>query len=194
MAYPTDIVATGDLITAAQINRWQVLLADTLVTGSAAASIDFTSIPAHWTHLIVKVDGRSSGAVVADYVRMRFNGDSGSNYNYQQLAAVNAAITAGPGVGVTGIIVLPIAGSSASASVSGGGVVEVPSYAGTTWHKSVHAHGSVSGTDAAGTQEVDVFGGRWRSSSAINQITLTLNSGGNFEVGSRASVYGCGRI
>lgn len=194
MAYPTDQVATGDLITAAQINRWEMLLADSLVAGSAVASIDFTSIPAHWTHLRVEIEGRVSGAVVADFVRMRFNNDSTNSYNWQQLQAVNAAVSAGPATLTSGILFATIPGSSAAGDVASGGSAVVPNYAGTTFHKSARSFASSSGDDTAANQRVDLFGGRWKSTAAINRITLTVLGGSNFEIGTRASIYGCGRI
>lgn len=195
MSWPTDQVATGDLITAAQLNRLPILLADTLVAGSAVASVDLTSIPAHWTHLKLIVSGRSSTAALTDYVRFRFNNDSTAIYNWQNLSWINTTVGSGPAVSQTGIIGLIVAAASATANVAGGGEVLIANYAATTFHKTLeHSVASVSADDTATNQQLHLFGGRWRSTAAINRITLTLNSGANFEIGTRVTLYGMGRL
>lgn len=194
MAWPVDKVATGDLITAAQLNRLELLLASTLVSGSAVASIDFTSIPAHWTHLRVEIDGRRSAADSNGTVVVRFNGDTGANYNTILLDMLNATVTGSNNIGTSGITCAYMPGSSGSAGRSGGGGFTIPSYADTTFHKNARGVGVSSGTDLAGTQRISVLGGVWRSTAAINRITLSPGDGSNFEVGTRASIYGMGTV
>ena len=50
-----------------------VLLASTTVGSGGASSIDFTSIPATYTDLVVKVSGRIDYAQTGDYFKITFN-------------------------------------------------------------------------------------------------------------------------
>ena len=194
MAWPVDQFATGELVTAPQLNRLEMLLASTIVAGSVAASIDFQSIPAHWTHLRVVIEGRRSTADSNGTVIARFNGDSGANYNQIQLNMLNATVSGTNNTAATSIICAYMPGSSGSAGRSGGADFTILSYADTTFQKSARGVSVSSGTDVAATQRIDVLGGVWRSTAAINQVTLLPGDGSNFAVGTRASIYGMGTI
>lgn len=200
-AVPTK--AIGDVFTADPM--WNQYLRDNLNKGvvrpivettlaAPAASIDFTAIAADWSHLLLVIEGRSSVAALTDSVRARFNNDSTAVYNWQQFAFINATVSGGPSLGQTGIVCLQVPGASASASVDGGGEVLIPNYAGTTFHKSVRSSMTISVDDTATNQHIQMFGGRWRSTAAINRITLSLTSGSNFAIGSKATLYGMGGI
>ena len=194
MAWPVDEVATGDLITAAQLNRIEVLLASTLVSGSVAPSIDFQSIPAHWTHLRVEIEGRTDVAAETSSVLVRLNNDSAGNYNQQRLSVLNTTVSASPGDGTTGMIVAVIPGGNGAAGAAGGASFVIASYADTTFHKSLRGFASGSSLDGVGSQRIDVLGGRWRNTAAVNRVTLLPGDGSNFAVGTRASIYGMGTI
>lgn len=193
MAYPTDIVVTGDLITAAQINRWEVLLADELLT-VAAATIDFTAIPAHWTHLKVVVYARSDEAVASvGAMFLRFNGDSGANYDSQVLDATGTTPTAAQTFGATrGACGVHPRGTSGADLFS---VTEIliPHYAGIADNKAAFC---LSGSKV-GVASLELYQRHvatfWRSSAAIDRVTI-LPEAGNFDVGSRATLYGMGRL
>lgn len=193
MAYPTDIVATGDLITAAQINRWCVLLADTLVTGSAVANVDLTSIPAHWTNLLMLIYARATGAVTETSLNVRFNNDSAGNYDEQALAVSNTVVSAGEALGGSLIGVGACPGASATANQFSAITVSIPYYAGAADHKSVLGASSRKRGTSSGDLQIRHSACFWRSTAAINRITVIAGSG-NLEVGTRVSLYGMGRI
>jgi hypothetical protein len=56
-------------------------LIESQVLGSSAASVTFSSIPATYTDLVLKVSVRSNRAAGFDNIDIRFNGDSASNYS-----------------------------------------------------------------------------------------------------------------
>ena len=193
MAYPIDPVVVGDLITVAQINRWPVLLADELLVGSDA-DFDFTSIPAHWTYLKVVVYARSdeAGATVAT-LKIRFNGDTAANYDsqdmYSSAAAPSSAESLGLAYGVAGLH--PRAG--AGANLFSTTEIVIPHYAGTANNKAAVCLSSSKVGIASGNLSTRHSGVFWRSNSAITRVTI-LPEAGNFVAGSRASLYGMGRI
>ncbi len=102
----------GDTLTSALWNTYlqgnadsgfMRMLADTTL-GVAAASIDFTSIPQTFAHLMLALYGRGDTAVVNQFVRIRFNNDSGANYDYQEIHAAAAAVTASEGLAQTSAV------------------------------------------------------------------------------------------
>ena len=192
MAYPTDVLAAGDLVTAAQINRWCVLLADTTLA-SAAASVDLTSIPAHWTNLMLVVYGRGDFGAVGVTGCLRFNNDSAGNYDQEILRGNNATASALNALASTSISIGSFPGASGTANYFGMCAVLIPNYANAVGQKASIAWGAARFTSAATDMYNDIVGGFWRSTAAINRVTVFPNSG-NFEVGTRVSLYGMGRI
>lgn len=189
MAWPTDQVVVGDLITAAQLNRIALQLANETLTG-ADADLDFTSIPAHWSHLVLKVSGQNDGAGESN-TRLRFNGDTGANYDWQQVQGVAAAASAGESIADSFINIGNT--PAATAGYLGQMYVVIFDYASTTLHKGIIAvSGRKQGT-ASGNLTVRATVGWWRNAAAINRITVSP-AAGNLTAGSRATLEGGGRI
>src|SRR4051794_12042658 len=101
MAWPTTAVVTGDLITAAQLNLLPIRLADSGVLGSDQASIDFTSIPGVFTHLLVVIYARTDQAGAADSICVRMNNDSTGNYLSETIYAFGATVATLEEIGTT---------------------------------------------------------------------------------------------
>lgn len=193
MAWPTDQGATGELISAAQWNRLPMLLADTTVTGAAAATIDVTSIPAHWTHLMLVGKLRMSDAAGAVSVGLRFNNDSSAIYEHVFDYVVNATENAGNALlGSSAAVGLAPAATS-TANRFGSIAITIPYYTDATNHKTFVSEFSAPGGSAA-NMFVGNYGGAWANAAAVNRVTLIDLSGGNFEIGCRVSLYGLGRI
>lgn len=164
-------------------------LAETVLSG-AASSIDFTSIPATFRHLMLVIDTRLTGAVTGAAVGVRFNGDSGANYDMQFLQANNLTVSSGQTLAGTSIANIgSVPGASATAGLSGLIVATIPNYRGTTFQKTIESRNTLKRSTAAADFFVQAFGGWWRSAAAINQITLIPGSG-NFDVGTVATLYG----
>lgn len=194
MSYPTDVLATGELVTAAQINRWMVMLADTTVTGSAAASIDFTSIPAHWTHLKLVAYLRGTSATTLEVVAVQLNGDTAGNYDHIRSLANSAGASIASQRAQTLARVGWMCSGNSPANVFDSLEILIPHYAGTANQKAMQATGTAKQAVAADTDlNVTTGGGWWRSSAAVTRVTLFAGTG-NLEIGSRATLYGMGRI
>jgi hypothetical protein len=72
---------TGNLVTTSYES-----IATVTVGSGGAANVEFTSIPATYTHLQVRGIGRSLEANTGvDVQYLRFNSDTGSNYAWHQL-------------------------------------------------------------------------------------------------------------
>jgi hypothetical protein len=160
--------------------------------GGAAASIDTGAggIAAGHGDLIIWVMGRTADASVNVDVLLRFNNDSGANYNYAYVrndgtgtpnaAGVTGATAARPG---------QITGNNATASTPGSIQITVPSYDQTTFHKVGTAQsGPVPTTLNNQLSFATAF--TWQSTAAISRIAVSSQIGGNLQAGTRLVVYG----
>ncbi len=190
MAWPTTSVSTGDLISAAQLNKLPVQLATSTVAGAAVASIDFTSIPSVFKHLSLTVSARSTGAAAAYSLLMRINASGGGNYYYEEVRGTAAVAAASEALAQTAALVGTIAGAgAASAGFAGCAQIWLPSYSGAVWKKHWLATWMRATDGGTGTILTGQVGGFFDSASAINQVTI-LASAGNLEIGSTATLYG----
>jgi hypothetical protein len=164
------------------------LVSDT-VLGADTASFDITGIPGSYKHLKLCIVGRSTRAAsVSDTVSMRFNNDSGANYDDEQTQIV------GGGTFVTDVdtataftLMGLIPAASSAAGCAGRATVDLCGYADTTFRKSYVALWASEVDDA--DHRLWQSSGAWRNTSAINRVTL-FPQNGNWLAGSRLTVYG----
>lgn len=194
--------AVGDVFTSDPM--WNTYLRDNLNKGVvrpiaettlsvAAASIDFTSIAADWSHLLLVLYARGDTAATATAARIRFNGDSGANYDYQQLRGSGASTSASEGLAQTALVVGSVPAASAGANLFGDCEIWLPHYTQAANNKVARSgYGFKIGT-ASGNVEAGSYHGFWRSNAAVTQVTLTP-AAGNFAAGTRATLYGMGGI
>lgn len=164
------------------------VIAETILS-SPSGSITFSSVPSTFTSLVLVYQCRGSDVVQQSELRVRLNGDSGSNYNSQLVAGNNttafAAVQSSGTYGHAGYITA----SLATAGYSSSGSVEIPNYTGTTFFKNA-IYQTTRDVNGAGVNMVHYRGHIvWKSTTAVSSITLTLN-GGQFVTGSFFKLYG----
>jgi len=159
-------------------------LIQTVTVASAQASINFASIPATFTDLFL-VAGTRDNNNVNGYpmcnANLTLNGDA-ANYTARIL------LGQGSGSGSSGTYsVIPNwhPTSLSTANTFGSASFYIPNYAGSTY-KSVSVD-TVLETNGGFTYTA-IVAGRWDSTAAVNQLTLTAE--GLFAPGSTASLYG----
>jgi hypothetical protein len=169
-----------------------VWIAGQTVGAGGTASITFSSIPQTFTHLQLRVFGRTdydrgSGNLVPVSLYCGFNSDTATNYSWHVLAGDGASATSANGVNTTGIHMgtLSIPAFRAPANVFGSFIVDVLDYANTSKFKTVR---SIGGVDQNGSGATTFDSGNWRSTAAINLFTVVTD--GNFAAGSRVDLYG----
>jgi hypothetical protein len=177
-AFPTPITGSFESIATA--------------TGTGSSNtITFSSIPGTYQHLQIRWIGKSSTVSASFYtMRLRFNGDTATNYATHYLkgdgttasasgAASNTQITSFDGV---------ISGSDASyANMLGGGVIDIHDYTSTTKNKTMRA---LSGLDTNTAGAVVLSSGLWfKTPEAINSISL-ITASGNWTTSSTFALYG----
>jgi len=158
------------------------------VGAGGVSSIDFTSIPATYKHLQVRVLSRGTSTVNA--VCMRFNSDTTvANYNGHLIYGDGAsAAAANPGTNpYMQIGSMPT--STAGANIFGVSIMDILDYTSTNKYKTVR---SLAGYDLNGSGYMVLWSGLWmKSPEAISTVTLLPNAGiGNFAQYSSFALYG----
>lgn len=155
--------------------------------GSDASFIEFTSIAATWTDLVLVLTGRTSRTATADEaVMVRFNSDSGSNYSLTNLIASGASVVSQRASNQTGAEWGRMNTSSSSNTTPSVSILTVQSYANTNVNK------TALGVTAASQEAFGVarYVSLWRSTSAITAIRVYPALGPDFKSGATASLYG----
>lgn len=164
------------------------LISTSLIT-TTTASVTFSSIPATYKHLQIRVVGRYTAATSISNLTLRFNGDTGANYGYQSMRGQGTTVTsAQPGSYQTYLLTGDMPGASASASGFGSSFIDVIDYANTTKIKTTKTFGG-----NAAYLDVFMFNGTWNSTAAITSILVSdANTSASFAAGTRISLYGRG--
>lgn len=175
---------------AASVPGGLVRLFDSVLSG-AAASIDTgaNGIVQTSANLLVVFVGRTTEAVTGSTVRFTLNNDSGTNYGKEVLGGANAVASAA----ITGGAAFwshSVPGASFVANVPGTVQFLLPSYTGTTFHKTAMA--MIAFVDAPGTSgNAFVAGDTWANTAAVTRLAVAAGSG-NLVAGSRLTIFGLG--
>jgi hypothetical protein len=156
----------------------------------AAGTITFSSIPQDFEHLALLISGRSDAAVTGTNVSLRVNGDSGANYDSQQLVAGGTVVTATEQLAAAQAVIGQLTGASSPASNVGQIQSILQNYTGA-FRKTFRSDCANKQTDATLGTIVEIAAGAWRSGGAITSLSAIIASG-NFIIGSRATLYGLG--
>jgi hypothetical protein len=158
-----------------------------VVVGSGGqASIDFTSIPATYTDLVVKLSLRVNAGSGGYQTYVRFNGDTAANYNWRNLLGTGSAALSQNTSGDTGMRITMSNSSGDTASTFGNSELYIPNYSGST-AKSVSADGVSENNATSAT--ADLAAGLWTGTAAITAVNI-FASGANFVQYSTAYLYG----
>jgi hypothetical protein len=158
-------------------------LIESKTLGTAAAAIEFTSIPQDGTDLLLLISGRTARALTVDGVGIGFNGDTaGGNYSGRRLFGDGSS----PGSDTTYAGMPWYTGANATANTFGNAALYIPNYTGST-SKSFSIDG-VSENNA--TQAYQGIGaGRWTGTDAITTVTINSEVISNLQAGSTISLY-----
>jgi hypothetical protein len=158
-------------------------LISTTILPSAQASVvfDVSSFASTYKHLQIRGVARSSSAAIN--LRMRVNGDTGSNYAWHYLEG-NGSTVASSGTGSSAFIGLGVVATTAN-QFSPMVIDIVDSYAAK--NKTIRSfHGAQSGANSW----VGLHSGLWNSTSPITSVSLIAGVSDTWTSGSRFSLYG----
>ena len=162
-------------------------LIESKTLGTAAASIEFTSIPQTFTDLVLLFNFRSNVDQTYTNIALRFNSDTGSNYSMRMLYGEGSGGGLSASQTTTSMQWVYSTGLQATSNTFGNAQVYIPNYTGST-SKSVSMD-SVSENNA--TQSIQALtAGLWSGTAAITSISMFTQAGPNLLAGSTASLYG----
>jgi len=161
------------------------LIASSTVGSGGAANIEFTSIPATYTDLLIKMSLRSNRSIAVDGIVMRFNNDTTSgNYTAKRVYGSGSGSPASnsPNDGMTFMN-----GNTATSSTFGNAEIYIPNYAGSTAKSS-----SVDGVSENNATEAyaGIYTLLWSGTSAISSIKITSEEADTILQYSTAYLYG----
>jgi len=161
---------------------------------SARTTVNFTSIPQAYSHLMLVAFGKTGDPGVRDdSLQVTFNGDGGAVYSYVSNFVADAT-PGGGGSAADSLNAMPplvFATNATGAPVDGGGVVFFPGYSGTTYAKMAIGISGVGQGTGSGQYSLRVRYCTYRPASqvAITSMSLTPQVS-NFLAGSQFSLYG----
>jgi hypothetical protein len=166
-----------------------VPLGDVIVPAGGLASIDFLNIPQQYAHLQLIVTGRSDAVAASTQILVRFNGDAGANYDDQRDYGTGSTAGADGQGPLTSMRLGYLIAASQAAGLVGSAVIDIPNYAGATFHKVAVVPGQYQTTSGPTGNVAEIFTGTWHNIAPITRITV-FPGAGNFLAGSRATLYG----
>jgi hypothetical protein len=159
----------------------------TQTLGSDTATVTFSTIPQTYTDLVVACHLSGSRATFGGDFLTRFNGDTGANYSRHYLFGDGASLGSGGVANETRILTDGCTGASATSGIFGVGIVDVIDYADVNKYKTLRG---LTAYDRNGGGLIVVNSGSWRSTVAINTITVTSYYASNFVQYSSFALYG----
>ena len=162
------------------------LIASTTL-GSAAANIEFTSIPATFTDLLVVASLRNTATNAG--VAIRINSDTGANYSYRGLYGTGSSagsFVAGSNTYAFAVLL----GTESTANVFGNTHIYIPNYAGST-NKSLFIESTAENNGT--TSYIGDTAALWSNTAAITALRLLSDPGAtaaNLAANSSAYLYG----
>jgi hypothetical protein len=164
-------------------NTYTLIEAKTL--GTTTASVTFSSIPATYTDLLLKISSRNND--IYNEIHFRFNGNTGSNYSGRNLYGTGSAAVSSSSSSLTSLQNLTVQSvSTQTANTFGNTELYIPNYTSSN-NKSVSADG-VQENNATSAQAM-LGAGLWAQSAAITSIEA-FPSIGSFVTHSTFYLYG----
>jgi hypothetical protein len=164
------------------------LISSNTVGSGGVASVTFSSIPATYTDLLLKVSARTNRASGSDIIKMQLNGDTGNNYSLRNLTTNDGATVISQSSTSIAFNYGGIATTVATtANTFGNSEVYIPNYTGSN-QKSSSVDMVIENNATASTL---LLGANiWTGTVAITSITLTPNVGTSIDQYSTFYLYG----
>jgi hypothetical protein len=165
------------------------LIETAIVSGSSTTSITFSNLGDYastYKHLQLRIASRTDRATDLDFIRLRFNSDSGSNYRFHRLLGSGSSVISDDSGSSTGVHLFRAGGNTNPTNSFGVVVSDILDAYSSTKNTTVRSLGGATGT----TSDISLCSGLWNDTSSITSIFCGVGGGTNFIAGSRFSLYG----
>jgi hypothetical protein len=161
------------------------------VLSASAANVTFNNIPQGFRHLVVMSSARTDRAAENDTISIRANGDSGSNYDFQQVVGSSATASASTIRGTTGFLAGNTEAANSRANTFAPMIAWIFDYTINTQDKyCIGLSGPIGNLSADADLSIHLVLGHWRNLNVITSLVLVPLTGPNFVSGSRFQLYG----
>jgi hypothetical protein len=150
----------------------------TQTLSSAATSVTFSSIPNTYTDLVIVHSGYSSTLFGSN---LNFNGDTATNYSQTGINGNGTSATSYRDSNNTKVNAVGLFNTTGD---MGANITHIMNYSNSTTYKTVLSRMGSSGWGTRANVSI------WRSTAAINSITITSSSADTYSAGSTFSLYG----
>ena len=161
------------------------LISSNTVGSSGASTVTFSSIPATYTDLLVKVSSRVDYAATSQALLMRFN-SSATSYTGKLLRGSGSAASSFAS-GTTYINLGETVGATSTTNTFGNTEIYIPNYTGSNY-KSTSSDGTMETNGA--TSYMELTSGLWSDTAAITSISFSASNSSNFVQYSTFYLYG----
>jgi hypothetical protein len=160
------------------------------VLGSNTATVTFSSIPATYTDLLVRIGARGDTfAQSTETFTLRINSNSGANYSQTRMINAGGSGTVSYDANTTSLaIVRGMTASTATANIFGNVEIYIPSYT-STQNRPIYIQGGGENNDTSSFYNL-AEAGLFRNTSAITTLLFAPNNSTNFLAGSSFYLYG----
>jgi hypothetical protein len=159
----------------------------TTTLSSSQSVITFSSIPATFKHLQVRMLARTDVNGASDNIQIYFNGDNTNAYSRHQFTSDFGSPSSATADPDQPLFTGTVGGNTNNANVFGLAIIDVVDYSVSGKLKVTKAFTGVDyGTNGYMTQHA----GTWNNTSVITSVSLSRQSGSNFVAGSRFALYG----
>jgi hypothetical protein len=153
---------------------YEPIATTTLAAGTA--SITFSTIPATYTDLVLVFNGTAASA---QFMELRFNGDTATNYSATRLSG-NGSSASSDRTSTSDVMQV---GNLHTAQTTN--ILQIMNYANATTFKTVLCRSNQAGA------QVSARVGLWRKTpEAITTILVRPGGGANFSIGCEFTLYG----
>jgi hypothetical protein len=158
-------------------------IATAIGTGSSGV-IAFNSIPSTFTHLQIRILGRSTSTGTG--IQITANSDTGSNYAIHVFSGDGSTTSAIGSASQSNMAIAFVTSSSNLATTYAVNIIDVLDYDNTNKYKTFRV---LTGVDLNGSGGyVQMSSGLWQSTSAITSLTFTNST--NYTTDTQFALYG----
>jgi hypothetical protein len=159
------------------------------VGAGGVADVTFSSIPSTYTHLQIRILAKTTfSSSNQDGLKVQYNGETGSSYNYHYVGGNGSATYAGGNASAQSFMQsISVAGTLSNANVFGGGIIDILDYANTNKYKVQRA---IGGVDNNGSGVIEIWSGLYMATTAISSIKIFSFNGSNISQYSSFALYG----
>jgi hypothetical protein len=153
-------------------------------TGSSGV-ITFSSIPATYEHLQIRILGRSTSTGTT--IAITANSDTGSNYARHYVYGDSSTAVAGGNASQSNMGIAYVISSTSLSNTYAVNIVDVLDYRNTNKYKTFRVLTGVE-VNGSGDSYVQLSSGLWQSTSAITALTFTCST--NYTTDTSFALYG----